>query len=386
MVSVDEARARVLASVAPLPPVEVPLIDALGLVLAEDVVADADIPPFTNSAMDGYAVRADDVAAASPARPVSLEVIAHLPAGAFPEVEVGPGQAVRIMTGAVLPPGADAVVRFEETDEQDAPRGAARARARVEVRRAVGRWENVRQAGEDVQAGATVLPHGTTLRSGEIGVLASLNRSRVRVHRRPRVGILSTGDEVVDLGPPLGPGQIRNSNSYTLAALVREVGGEPVLMGVARDEVDDIRAKLLAARGIDLLVTSGGVSLGDFDVVKDVLQAEGEIDLWQVRIKPGKPMAFGRIGETPLLGLPGNPVAAVVAFLQFARPAIRAMLGHREVLVPTVRARLLCAHENRGRRRHFVRGILERVGDEYVVRPSGSQGSGVLTSFVRANC
>ncbi|MDI3341307.1 MAG: molybdopterin molybdotransferase MoeA [Sphaerobacter sp.] len=382
MLGVDEARRRVLAAVSPLPAVEVTLLDAPGLVLAEDVVADADIPPFRNSAMDGYAVRAADVASATPAAPVRLVVVAEVAAGSPAAPPLGPGQAARIMTGAPLPEGADAVVRFEETDEHEAgPR-----RDEVWVRGAVRRWENVRHAGEDVRAGAVVLPRGTVLGPAAIGVLASLNRATVPVHRRPRVGILSTGDEVVDLGPPLRPGQIRNSNSYTLAALVREAGGEPILLGVARDRVEDIRAKLRAAPQVDFLITSGGVSIGDFDLVKHVLQAEGEVSLWQVRIKPGKPLAFGRVGSIPLLGLPGNPVAAYVAFLQFGRPALRAMLGRTDLSLPTLRARLLAGHENAGRRRHYVRGIVERQGDEWVARPCGLQGSGVLTSVTAANC
>lgn len=382
MLGVDQAREQILAAVEPLEPTSVSLLDALGLVLAEDVVAASDIPPFRNSAMDGYAVRSADTRGASHGQLVELAVIAEIPAGYSPQVEIGPGQAVRIMTGAALPAGADAVVRFEETDERERGPG----RDTVSIRRAIRPWENVREAGEDVPAGTVVVPRGTILRPADIGLLASVNRSLVQVHRRPRVGILSTGDEVIDLGPELRPGQIRNSNSYTLAAMVKQYGGEPILLGVARDAVDDLRQRLRAARGADMLITSGGVSIGDYDVVKDVLRAEGEIALWQVRIKPGKPMAFGRIGHIPLLGLPGNPVAAVVAFLQFGRPALLKMLGRSSWEIPTLRARLATPHENRGRRRHFVRGVIERLEDGYVARPVGGQGSGVLTSVARANC
>lgn len=385
MLGVDEARERILAAVRPLEPSDIPLLDALGLVLAADIVSSVNIPPFRNSAMDGYAVRAKDTASASSGQPVQLTVIGELAAGYPPEVTVEAGQAVRIMTGAAMPAGADAVVRFEETDEGDA-HDTGQARGVVQIRRQAEPWDNVRAAGEDVQAGTTVLMSGTILRPGEIGVLASLNQASVRIHRRPRVGILSTGDEVIGLGPELRPGQIRDANSYTLAAMVKRYGGEPVVLGVARDTVDDLRSKLGTALGVDLLVTSGGVSLGDYDMVKRVLQAEGEIGLWQVRIKPGKPLAFGRIGGTPLLGLPGNPVAAFVAFEQFGRPAILKMLGRIDWQPPVVKARLLTDQENRGQRRHFVRGILERRGDEYVVGPSGSQGSAVLTSVARANC
>ncbi len=385
MLGVDDARERILAAVSPLEPGDIPLLDALGLVLAADVVSTVNIPPFRNSAMDGYAVRAQDTSGARIDQPVQLTVIGELAAGYPPEVTVGAGQAVRIMTGAAMPDGADAVVRFEETDE-GGTQGTGRAGRTVLIRCEAKPWDNVRAAGEDVHAGTTVLQAGTVLRPGEIGVLASLNQAFVRAHRRPRVGILSTGDEVIGLGPELRPGQIRDANSYTLAAMVKRYGGEPVVLGVARDTVEDLRAKLATARGVDLLVTSGGVSLGDYDMVKQVLQAEGEIGLWQVRIKPGKPLAFGRIGDTPLIGLPGNPVAAFVAFEQFGRPVILKMLGRTNWQPPTVKARLLTDQENRGRRRHFVRGILKRREDEYVVEPSGSQGSAVLTSVARANC
>ncbi len=387
LLSVDEARERILAAVSPLPAARVPLLEALGLVLAQPVVAGHDVPPFTNSAMDGYAVRAEDTAAASYERPVSLSVVTEVAAGSRPAVAVGPGQAARIMTGAVLPEGADAVVRFEETDEWDAgPRPvSARQPAAIRIFRRVKTGENVRLAGEDIRAGQEVLPPGTVLRPACIGLLASLNLRWVTVHRRPRVAILATGNEVVDLGPELLPGQIRNSNNYTLAALVRQSGGEPVLLGVVRDEPDEIRLRLQRVHGVDLILTSGGVSIGDYDLVKHVLQAEGRIDLWQVRIKPGKPMAFGWIGEVPLLGLPGNPVAAFVAFLQFGRPAILKMLGYRDWAPPIVRARLLAPCENRGQRRHFVRVLLERAGEEYVARPVGEQGSGILSSVALAN-
>jgi molybdopterin molybdotransferase len=384
MLGVDEARERILDAVSPLEPGDIPLLDALGLVLASDVVSTVNIPPFRNSAMDGYAVRSLDTSGASSSQPAQLTVIAELAAGYPSEVTVESGQAVRIMTGAAMPDGADAVVRFEETDEIGPE--ASRDRRAVQIHIEAKPGENVREAGEDVRAGTTVLKAGTVLRPAEIGVLASINQSRVRAHRRPRVGILSTGDEVIGLGPELRPGQIRDANSYTLAAMVKHYGGEPVVLGVARDTIEDLRTKLSATRGVDLLVTSGGVSLGDYDMVKQVLQAEGEIGLWQVRIKPGKPLAFGRIGTTPLLGLPGNPVAAFVAFEQFGRPALLKMLGRTDWQPLTVKARLLTDQENRGQRRHFVRGILERRGDTYVVGPSGSQGSAVLSSVARANC
>jgi molybdopterin molybdotransferase len=237
-----------------------------------------------------------------------------------------------------------------------------------------------------VAAGERVLAAGIALRPAEIGVLAALGREQVAVHRRPRVAVLATGDEVVDAGAELGPGQIRNSNSPTIAALVRRCGGDPILLGVARDTTAELRAKLAEARQRDLIVTSGGVSSGDYDVVKHVLQTEGNVEVWQVRIKPGKPLAFGRVGGAPLIGLPGNPVAAVVAFEQFVRPAIRKLLGHRDLGIPTVQARLLDRIDNPGGRRHFVRVRVEaEAPGGYVARVAGSQGAGVLTSLMLAN-
>lgn len=387
LIGVDCALGAILAGVVPLPAEEVPILDTLGRVLAEEVVAGEDIPPFRNSAMDGYAVRAADLRGATRAQPARLRVVAEGPAGYAPQGEVGPGTAIRIMTGAPLPPGADTVVRFEETDEP--ARGIAPARGRggaeVAIGAAQGAWVNVREAGEDVRRGQVVLRTGAILRPAEIGVLASLGRERAAVHRAPTVAIVSTGDEIVEPGQPLGPGQIRNSNSATLAALVRRYGGLPRPLGVARDTVAELTAALAAARDADLILSSGGVSVGDYDMVKDVLRAEGEIAIWQVRMKPGKPLAYGRLGGTPFLGLPGNPVAAFVSFELFARPLILRLLGHGTVEKPTIRARLTEPVENRGGRRHFVRAIVTAGPGGPRVRPSGEQGSGVLTALTRAN-
>lgn len=381
MIGVDEARERILARFQALTVEEVVLLDAVGLVLAADVVADSDVPPFRNSAMDGYAVRSEDVARA----PVVLRVIDHVAAGAVSERQVGPDEAMRIMTGASLPGGADAVVRFEETDEVDRP-GPARERRDVQVRRSVRAGANVREAGEDLRAGTLAITNGMRLGAAEVGVLASLNMEYVRVHRRPVVGILATGDEVRELGQQLGPGEIRNSNSYALAALVRRYGGVPVLLGVARDTETDLLEALRGTASVDMLVTSGGVSVGDFDVVKNVLQAKGDVEIWQVRMKPGKPLAFGMLGGVPLLGLPGNPVAALVSFEQFGRPAVLKMLGRSDLAMPTVQAVLQGRLENRGGRRHFERGVLEYAGGGFKVRSVGQRGSAVLSALTQANC
>jgi molybdopterin molybdotransferase len=291
------------------------------------------------------------------------------------------------MTGAPLPPGADTVIRFEETDEPTHGFATDRAPGEAEVRiyTPQDRWVNVREAGEDVRRGETVLRAGALLRPAEIGVLASLGHATVPVHRRPAVAIVSTGDEVVPPGQPLRPGQIRDSNSATLAALVRRYGGVPRLLGVARDTVGDLTDLLAAARDADLIVTSGGVSIGDYDMVKDVLRAEGRIEIWQVRMKPGKPLAFGRLADRPFLGLPGNPVAAYVSFELFARPAILRQLGHTALQKPTVHARLAQALGNRGGRQHYVRAVVSIGPAGPEVRPTGEQGSGVLTALTRAN-
>ncbi|HEY8598412.1 MAG TPA: gephyrin-like molybdotransferase Glp [Thermomicrobiales bacterium] len=384
MIGVDEALLAILEGIEPLPTEEVPILDALGLILAEEIVADADSPPFRNSAMDGYAVRAADLAGASRTTPVSLRVVAEGPAGYAPRGEVTPGTAIRIMTGAPLPPGADTVVRFEETDEPQQKMNLTTASV-VRIAIAQEPWVNVREAGEDIHAGETVLQRGTLLRPAEIGVLASLGHATVRVHRRPLVAIVSTGDEVIDLGQPLQPGQIRNSNSYTLAALVRRYGGLPRLLGVARDTIADLTAVLAAARDADLIISSGGVSVGDYDMVKDVLRAEGQIDIWQVRMKPGKPLAYGRLGGKPFLGLPGNPVAAYVSFELFARPILLRQLGHPTLGKPSVRARVTESVNNRGGRRHFVRAFVSDGPRGPETRPTGDQGSGVLTALTRAN-
>ncbi|MCJ7666849.1 MAG: molybdopterin molybdotransferase MoeA, partial [Anaerolineae bacterium] len=298
MISVYEAKERILRHFHPLEQERVPILEALDRVLAEDIYSDIDIPPFANSAMDGYALRSLDTAGASRKSPVTLKVVADLAAGYTTEVEVAPGMAIRIMTGAPLPEGADAVVRFEDTSE--GLRGSWGPT--VEVYKEVSPRENVRPAGEDIRRGELVLTKGTVLRPQEIGVLASLGRPEVEVIRRPRVAILATGDELVGIEEELGPGKIRNSNEYSNTALVLRYGGIAVRLGIAKDRVEDIKAKIqkgLEAQ-VDLFLTSAGVSVGEYDVVKEVLASEGEIEFWQVCMKPGKPLAFGHIQGVPL--------------------------------------------------------------------------------------
>ena len=389
MISVDEALARILSHVRPLDPERVPILDAQGRVLSEKIVSDIDIPPFDNSAMDGYAVRSADVAGATPSSPVSLTVVGSVAAGYVADMRVEPGTAIRIMTGAPLPDGADAVVPYEDTSDFDRAQDdrLATPAGEIEVRGAPKARDHVRPAGEDIFAGETVMTPGRVIRAQEIGVLASLGHETVLVHRRPRVAILATGDELLEIHEPLQPGRIRNSNEYTNAALVTRTGGIPLSLGIARDTEADLTGKIRSGleNGADLFLTSGGVSVGDYDVVKDVLGSEGEMEFWQVRMKPGKPLAFGLLsGDVPLIGLPGNPVSAMVSFEQFARPAILKMLGHTDLAKPEIRAIVDEPLTNSGRR-GFVRVIVSQRDGQYHARTTGEQGSGVLTSMAKAN-
>ncbi|TMF81760.1 MAG: molybdopterin molybdotransferase MoeA [Chloroflexi bacterium] len=375
LMSADDALARVLGGVPTLPAVETPLLDALGLVLAEDIAADRDVPPFRNSAMDGYAVRGDDVASA----PVELRVVGEVAAGGFPDRTVGPGEAMRIMTGAPMPEGADTVVRVEDTDN---------ASDLVTITAATPKGMATRQAGEDLRKGETILTNGTVLRPAEIGLLASVGRARVRVRKRPRVAVFSTGDEIVDLDAPLGRGQIRDSNRYTLASAVRAAGAEPWVRGIVRDSPEALRAALREGIAADAIVTSGGVSVGDHDHLKPVLSELGTIDFWAIAIRPGRPLAFGELKDgdrrVPIFGLPGNTVSALLTFEIFVRPALLRMQGRAHVARPRAKARLLEPADKVASLRVFARGVHDP--DAGTVRLTGPQGSGILRSMSLANC
>jgi len=391
VISVEEALQRILGYVHVLEPEQKPLLDALGQVLAEDVVADYHIPPLDNTAMDGYAVRAADTAGASLQNPVRLRVLGELAAGHMYAGEIAPGTAVRIMTGAPLPAGADAVVPFEDTDEPSGREFGSFAKPveSVAIFHAVSKGDNVRRAGEDVRKGTTVLTKGMTLRPAHIGALANLGYATVSVIRRPVVAVLSTGDELVPLGEPLGPGKIHDSNTYSVAALVRQSGGVPKPLGIARDSVEDLTAKIRGGLDADMLVTSAGVSRGDYDVVKDVLAREGQVDFWTVRMKPGKPLAFGAFPsgnrQVPHIGFPGNPVSSMISFELFARPAIFKMMGKSGWERPTLRAIAEDRISNSDGRRIFARAVVTERGGRYYASLTGPQGSGILTSMVVAN-
>jgi molybdopterin molybdotransferase len=391
MISVEEARERILSYFQRLQPETVPLLQAIGQVLDEDVTATFDIPPLDNTAMDGYAVLAADTRGASEEAPVELRVSGEVAAGYIFDGEVEPGTAVRIMTGAPIPRGADTVVPFEETDESglSAPAATGRLDSKVRIYKEAQPGANVRSAGEDVRVGQTVLERGVVLGAAQLGVIASLGRDRVRVVRRPRVAILSTGDELLQPGEERLPGKIYDSNLTSLSALVVEFGGVPVPLGVARDNVEDLTGKIREAQRTDLIVTSAGVSRGDFDVVKLVLAQEGDVDFWTVNMRPGKPLAFGAIRDgnrrIPHIGLPGNPVSSLIAFEIFGRPALFTMLGRQDWQLPRVRARSLDRMAMVDGRRFYARCILSRENGNLVVRLTGSQGSGVLSGLARAN-
>ena len=377
MLSVEEALERVLSAFQPLPPERIPVLETLGRVVTEDVFADMDIPPLTNSAMDGYAVRAADTARTSRENPVRLRIIDNLTAGRTTQTAVTAGCSIRIMTGVPIPPGADAVVQFEDTEQKQ---------EWVEIFKDVETGMNVRLAGEDVKKGELILPGGTLIRPQEVGMLAALGRKEAWVHRRPRVAILATGDEVIEIDAPWSPGKIRNSNTYSNAAQVIRYGGFPIMLGITRDDENELTAKVREGlqKGADLFLTTGGVSMGDFDMVKKVLAAEGEMGFWRVRMKPGKPLAFGQIRGVPLLGLPGNPVSAMVTFELFARPAILKMQGKTRLEKPIIEAKLRDEVPHKDNRRHYIRVRVERQGSEYEAHLTGDQGSGILLSMVRS--
>jgi len=386
LITVDQALDKVLEHSAILEAEASPILSCLGQVLAEDVLSAINIPPLDNSEMDGFAVRSADTRGAGPGSPRILRVIDTVAAGAVSRSRVEPGTAIRIMTGAPVPDGADSVVKFEDTDESERAGAPAEAGVLVEVKPGT----NVRRAGEDIAAGSLVFKQGTLLRPSEIGVLASLGLPEVKVVRRPVVAVLATGDEIMDINKPLSRGKIYNSNSYSLSALAQHYGAVPRMLGIALDNEDSLVAKLKLGLDADMVITSGGVSLGDYDVVREVLAKQGEIVFWRVREKPGKPLVFGVLKGNgakgiPFFGLAGNPVSAMVNFELFVRPAILRMMGRSNLAKPTVRAVVEDTIENTDGRRVFTRVMVAKRGGQYFARLTGPQGSGILTSMVLAN-
>lgn len=352
---------------------QVDLLEGLDRVVAEPIVAKRDHPPWDNSAMDGYAVRAEDTRRA----PVVLRIIEEIRAGRLPARSIHSGEASRIMTGAPLPRGADAVVRVEDTELKG---------KQVRIFQTVAVGENIRMRGEDVMAGKVVISEGTLIGPAEVGMIALVGRVRVRVYQRPRVAILATGDELVDIGDEPGPHQIMNSNAYALAAQVKAAGGISVLLGIGRDNPKDLMDKLEAARNTDMILISGGVSVGKYDYVRKVLAELGaRLSFYKVTMKPGHPLAFGVLRGREVFGLPGNPVSTLVTFEEFVRPALLFMAGHEAIFRPTVQAVLKESYHKKDGKTHFLRAVVKQENGRYTVRTTGAQGSGMLTSMIKAN-
>ena len=389
MLSVEEAFDRVIQCFHVLDSEEKNILDALGQVLATDICSPIDIPPMTNSAMDGYAVRYIDTEGANQQHPNLLQVIDHIAAGQLPQTKISPHTAIRIMTGAPIPSGADAVVPFENTDEKERSNSKTGLR-NIGICSEVDCGENIRPSGEDIKQGELTLAKGTNLRPYEIGVLASIGVNTVKVIRRPQIALLATGDELITPDKPVTPGKIFDSNSYSLMSAITDCGGIPKHLGIAKDTTADVHSKLDKGLNADLIITSAGVSKGDYDVVKDVLSKRGNIDFWSVRMRPAKPLAFGFIDGAngkaiPHLGLPGNPVSCIIAFEVFGRPAILKMLGKSNLHKRTIQAILKGSIANPDKRRVFARVRVSKQDEIYYATPTGPQGSNILTSMSKAN-
>ena len=373
MISVHDALTTILDTVSHLAGERIGLLDAVGRVLAEAIRSEREVPPFANSAMDGYAVRWEDIRDTNADQPVTLEVLEVIQAGAVPKQAVTPGTASKIMTGAVMPSGADTVVKVEDTEEHD---------EHVWIKRSERSGNNVRGRGEDIGRGQVVLEKGRVLRPADIGLLASVGRSLVLVYQRPRVAILSTGNELAEIDDTLHPGQIVNSNAYSLAAAVRDAGGIPIPLAIARDTLGEIRAALAEAVRHDVVLSTGGVSVGDFDFVK---QAMDELHMhrlfWQVAQRPGKPLTFGLLRERPYFGLPGNPVSALVCFYLYVLPALRKMTGYKKLFPPTMHATMGAEVTKAKGLTEFIRCRITHERGHYTVHSTGNQSSGVLSSL-----
>jgi molybdopterin molybdotransferase len=373
VITVEKALKAVMHEVRRLGRERVDLLESLNRVLADPIVARRDQPPWDNSAMDGYAVCAEDVRNA----PSVFQVVEEIPAGCLPTRSLHPGQASRIMTGAPLPQGADAVVRVEDTESRG---------KRVRILRAVAAGENIRKRAEDFKAGEVVIPKDTLVGAAEVGMMASVGSGRVSVYQRPRVAILATGDELVDLDEEPGPHQIRNSNAYALAAQVKAAGGVFTLLGIGRDRLKDLMDKLESARNADLILISGGVSVGKYDFVRKALEESGvRLSFYKVAMKPGHPLVLGTRAGQLIFGLPGNPVSTLVTFEEFVRPALLYMSGHHAIFRPTVHAVMKEPYRKEDGKTHFIRAIVTEKNGRYAVRTTGQQGSGLLSSMVKAN-
>jgi molybdopterin molybdotransferase len=359
MISVDEALQVILSSIEVLGLERLPLMSSLGRIIGEDIYAPYPIPSWDNSAMDGYAVIHKDIASASPENPARLEVIADLPAGYATTRELKSGEAIRIMTGAPLPRGSDTVVMVEDTRKE---------KNKVAILKSPSQGENIRKAGEDVEKGSLVLSHGSIIHPADVGMLASLKRAVVSVYQKPTVAVISTGDELIDVDGDLTGGKIVSSNTYSLAALVKDAGAYPLILGIAKDRPEELRAIFKAALTADMIISSGGVSVGDYDLVKDTLKELGaEMKFWKVAMRPGQPLAFGVIEGKPTFGLPGNPVSCMISFEQFVRPSILKACGHKRLFRRLVEAELQESITKKAGKKYFMRCIISREAAKYVV-------------------
>lgn len=385
LLSVNEARERILSQFHAVKTETLPLTESSNRVLAEDIQAADDLPLFDNSSMDGFAMRAADSASATPASPRSLRVVADIPAGTSSAVTLAPGEAARIMTGAHMPEGADSVVPVEDTDFHDRAAGTI-APDTVQIFKPVKAGDSVRPRGIDLHAGDIVLSKGRRLKPQDVGLLAMLGVSQVPVYKIPRIALLSSGDELIDVDAPLEKGKIRESNSYMIAALVENVGAEVIRLGVAKDNFEAVKELFEKATylRVDLILSTAGVSVGAFDYIKEVIESHGRMDFWRVNMRPGKPVAFGQYRDIPFVGLPGNPVSAFVGFEVFVRPTIERMSGLAGGGRPSVRVR--CEEEiNSDGRESYLRAQIREEDGVFVARLTGHQGSGNLHSLVQAN-
>jgi len=385
LLSVEEARERILSHFQPVQTETIPLTESSNRVLALEIRAADDLPLFDNSSMDGFAIRAADVTDATPGSPRHLRVVTDIPAGSSPTIFLAPGQAARIMTGAQMPEGADSVIPVEDTDFDNRNAGTA-APDQVQIRKSVKSGENVRLRGMDILAGRVVLDAGRKLRPQDLGLLAMLGVAHVTVYKIPRIALLSSGDELIPVDAPLERGKIRDSNSYTIAALGESAGAEVLRLGVAKDNFESVKAlfeKAVYLR-VDLILSSAGVSVGAFDYVKEVIESNGKMDFWRVNMRPGKPLAFGEYRDIPLIGLPGNPVSAYVGFEVFVRPTIERLTGSLSGSRRTVRVKNEEEINSDGRE-SYLRGEVREENGVLVARLTGHQGSGNLHSLVQAN-
>lgn len=385
LLSVQQARERILSQLNPVGTETIPLTSCVNRVLGADIVAADDLPLFDNSSMDGFAVRAADTSTAAPASRVTLSVVADIPAGSTPTISLAPGQAARIMTGAHMPAGADAVIPVEDTDFHDRSSGTS-APATISMEKAVKRGENVRPRGMDVRAGDVVLKKGNILKAQDVGLLAMLGFPEVEVYKRPLVALLSSGDELLEAGAPLESGKIRDSNSYMLASLIESTGAEVLRLGIAKDNRESVQGLIEQAvlLNADLILSSAGVSVGAFDFVKEVVEESGSLNFWRVNMRPGKPLAFGEYRGIPFIGLPGNPVSAFVGFEVFVRDAIGRLGGRSDGGRQRVRVRSEEEIQSDGRE-SYLRAVVREENGQLAAKLTGHQGSGNLLSLVQAN-